>query len=114
MHLKAYDLENSKNMLLRHFDNPLPWKQSKMAARHNYLKSIKLQSHCIKINFLFTVRTNMLSSRLPRILWLLCFSFILLYYLHFMLVKIIPIIFQIDIKQILPSINHLVKVKINI
>ena len=36
------------------------------------------------INFLFTVYTNiMVSSLLPRILWLLCFSFIVLYYLHF-------------------------------
>ena len=104
------------NMLLHHFDNPLPWKQSKMAAKHNYLKSLKLQSHCMQINFLFTVCTNiMLSSLLPRILWLLCFSFILLYYLHFMLVKMISIIFQISIKlkQISPSTNRLVKAKIN-
>ena len=104
-------------MLLHHFDNPLPWKQSKMATKHNYLKSLKLQSHCMQINFLFTVYTNiMVSSLLPRILWLLCFSFIL-FYLHFMLVKMIPIIFQIGIKlkvkQILPSTNCLVKVKIN-
>ena len=64
----------------------LPWKQSKMAAKHNYLKSLKLQSHCMQINFLFTVSTNvMLSSLLPRILWLLCFFFILLYHLQFML-----------------------------
>ena len=75
-----------KNMLLHHFDELLPWKQSKMATKHNYLESLKLQSHCMQINFLFTVSTNiMLSSLLPRILWLLCFSFILLYYLHFML-----------------------------
>ena len=103
-------------MLLHHFDHSLPWKQSKMATKHNYLKSLKLQSHCMLIHFLFTVSTNiMLSSLLPRILWLLHFSFILLSYLHFMLVKIIPIIFQISIKlkKILPSINHLVKVKIN-
>ena len=103
-------------MLLHHFDNPLPWKQSKMATKHNYLKSLKLQSHCMLIHFLFTVSTNiMLSSLLPRILGLLCFSFILLYYLHFMLVKMIPIIFQmgIQLKQISPSTNQLVKVKIN-
>ena len=57
----------------------------------------------------------MLPSLLLRILWLLCFSFILLYYLHFMLVKMIPIIFQmgIQLKQISPSTNQLVKVKIN-
>ena len=49
----------------------------------------------MQINFLFTVSTNVtLSSLLPRMLWLLCFSFILLYYLHFMLVKMTPIIFQ--------------------
>ena len=78
-------------------------------------KKLKLQSHRMKINFLFTVHTNiMLSSLLPRILWLLCSSFILFYYLHFMLVKMISI-FQIGInlKQILPSTNRLVKVKIN-
>ena len=114
MYLKGYDLENSKNMLLHHFDNPLPWKQSKMATKHNYLKSLKLQSECMQINFLFTVRTNItLSSLLPRTL---CgyYVFPLLYYLHFMLVKIIPI-FQISIKlkQISPSINRLVKVKIS-
>ena len=69
-------------MLLHHFDHPLPWKKSKMATKHNYLKSLKLQSHCMPIS------TNVvLSSLLPRILWLLCFSFILWYYLHFMLVK---------------------------
>ena len=103
-------------MLLHHFDHPLPWKQSKMATKHNYLKSLKLQSHCMQINFLFTFSTNvMLCSLLPRILWLLCFSFILLYYLHFMLVKMIPIIFQIGIKLniISPSTNRLVIVKIN-
>ena len=80
-----------------------------------YFKSLKLQSHCIQINFLFTVSTNiMLSSLLPRMLWLLCFSFILLYYLHFMLVKMIPIIFQIGkkLKRISPSTNRLVKIKI--
>ena len=84
--------------------NNLRWPQ-------NYLKSLKLQSHCMQINFIFTVCTNiMLSSLLPRMLWLLCFSFILLYYLHFMLVKRIPIIFQISIKlkQISPSTNRLV------
>ena len=93
----------------------LPWKQSKMATKHNYLKSLKLQSHCMQSYFIFTVHINItLSSLLPRILWLLCFSFIL-YYLHFMLVKRIPIIFQIGIKlkQISPSTNHFVKVKIN-
>ena len=58
MYLKGYDLENSKNKLLHHFDDPLPWKQSKMATKHNYLKSLKLQSHCMQINFLFTVSTN--------------------------------------------------------
>ena len=87
-----------------------------MATKHNYLKNLKLQSHCVQINFLFTVHTNiMLSSLLLRILWLLCFSFILLYYLHFMLVKMIPMIFQISIKlkQISMSTNCWVKVKIN-
>ena len=81
-----------------------------------YLKSLKLQSHCMQINFLFTVQTNiMLSSLLPRILWLLYFSLISLYYLHFMLVKMIPVIFQISItlKQISPSTDRLVKVKIS-
>ena len=64
-------------MLLHHFDE---LKQSKMAAKHNYLKSLKLQSHCMQINFLFTVSTNiMLSSFLPRILRLLCFSFTVLF-----------------------------------
>ena len=102
-------------MLLHHFDHPLPWKQSKMTTKHKYFKSLKLQSHCMQINVLFTVSTNiMLSSLLPRNLWLLHFSFILLYYLHFMLVKMIPIIFQIGIKLkgISPSTNRLVKVKI--
>jgi len=52
----------------------------KMATKHNYLKSLKLQSHCIQINFLFTVSTNiMLFSLSPRILWLLCFFFIVLF-----------------------------------
>ena len=64
-------------MLLHHFDDLLPWKQSKMAAKHKYLKSLKLQNHCMQTDFLFTFSTNiMLSSLLPRILWLLCFSFI--------------------------------------
>ena len=108
--------KQKRKKLLHHFDDPLPWKQSKMATKHNYLKSLKLQSHCMQINFLLTVYTNiMVSSLLPRILWL-CSSFIL-YYLHFMLVKMIPIIFQIGIKlkvkQISPSTNCLVKVKIN-
>ena len=31
-------------MLLHHFDHPLPWKRSKMATKHNYFKSLKLQS----------------------------------------------------------------------
>ena len=85
MYLKGYDLENSKNMFLQHFDNLQPWKQSRWPP-NNYLKSLKLQSHCVQINFLFTVGTNItLSSLLLWILWLLCFSFILLYYLHFML-----------------------------
>ena len=80
----TWRIKKIKKMLLHHFDHPLPWKQSKMATKHNYLKSLKLQSHCMQINFLFTVSTNiMLSSLLPRMLWLLCFSFILLYYLHF-------------------------------
>ena len=103
-------------MLLHNFDDPLPWKQSKMANKHNYLKSLKLQSLCMQINFLFTFRSNtMLSSHLPGILWSLYFSLILLYYLHFMLVKMILIIFQIGIKlkQISPSTNRLVKVKIS-
>ena len=92
MYLKGYELENSKNMLLHQFDDPLPWKQSKMAAKHNYVKSLRLQSDCMQITFLFTVRTNvMLSSLLPRILWLLCFFFVLFYYLHVILVKMIPI-----------------------
>ena len=73
MYLTGYDLENSKNMLLHHFDDPLPWKQSKMATKHNYSKSLKLLSHRMQINFLFTVHTSiMLSSLLPWILWLLC------------------------------------------
>ena len=42
VYLKGYDLENYKNILLNHFDHLLPWKQSKMAAKH--LKSLKLQS----------------------------------------------------------------------
>ena len=64
-------------MLLHCFYDLLPWKQSKMATKHNYLKSLKLQSYCMQIKLLFTVCTNiMLSSLLPRILWLLCFSFI--------------------------------------
>ena len=82
----------------------------------NNLKSLKLQTDCRQINFLFTVSTNiMLSSLLPRILWLLCFFFILLYYLYSMLVKMIPIIFEIGIKlkRISPSTNRLVNVKIN-
>ena len=82
---------------------------------NSYLKSLKLQRHCMQINFLFTVNTNiMLSSLLPRILWLLCFSLILLYYLQFMLVKMIPVILQISIKlkQISPSTNRSGKVKI--
>ena len=116
MYLKGYDLENSKNMLLHHFDDPLRWKQSKMATKHNYSKSLKLLSHRMQINFLFTVHTSiMLSSLLPWILWLLCLFLILLYYLHFMFVKIIPIIFQIGInlKQISLSTNRYIKVKIN-
>ena len=46
---------------------------------------------------------------------IMLFLYFLLYYFHFMLVKMIPIIFQISIKlkQILPSTNCLVKVKIN-
>ena len=102
-------------MLLHHCADLLPWKQSKMAAKHKYLKSLKLRSHCMQIDVIFTVHINItLSSLLPRILWL-CFSIILLYYLHFMLVKRIPIIFQIGIKlkQISPSTNRPVKVKIN-
>ena len=66
--------------------------------------------------FLITVSANlMLSSVLLRNLWLWCFSFILLDHLHFLLVKRIPIIFQISIqlKQISPSTNRFVKVKIN-
>ena len=106
-----------KNMLLHHFDDPLPWKQSKMATKHSYLKSLKLQSHRMQINFLFTVHTSIMSSSLlPRILWLLCFSFILLYYLHFMFVKMIPIIFQICINLKTNTIFYkllYIKVKIN-
>ena len=111
MYLKGYDLENSKNKLLHHFDDPLPWKQSKMATKHNYLKRLKLQSHFMQTEFIFTVHINiMLSSLLRRVLQL-CFSFILLYYLHFMLVKRIQIIFQIGIKlkKTSPSTNCLVK-----
>ena len=81
MYLKGYDLENLKNMLLHHFEALLPWKQSKMATKHSYFKSLKLQSQCMQINFIFTVLTNiMLFLLLPRILWLLilCFSFIVL------------------------------------
>ena len=51
MYLNGYDLENSKNMLLHHSDDLLPWKQSKMATKHNYLKSLKLQNHCMQIVF---------------------------------------------------------------
>ena len=99
-------------MLLHHLDDLLPWKQSKIAAKHNYLKSLKLQSHCMQINFLFTFSTNvMLCSLLPRILWLLCFSFILLYYVHFMLTNNISN--RQKLKKIWPSTNRLVKVKIN-
>ena len=103
-------------MLLHDFDPPVPWKQSKMSAKHIYLKSLKLQTDCRQINFLFTVSTNiMLFSLLPRILWLLCLSFILLYYLYSMLVKMIPIIFEIGIKlkRISPSTNRLVTIRIS-
>ena len=64
-------------MLLHYFDDPLTWKESKMATKHNYLKSLKLQSQCMQVNFIFTVCRNIMwPSLLPRILWLLCFSFI--------------------------------------
>ena len=33
VYLKGYDLENSKRTLLRHSDDPLPWKQFKMVAK---------------------------------------------------------------------------------
>ena len=110
------DGQKKFNFFLHHLDDPLPRKQPKMVAKLNYLKSLKLQSHCMQINFIFTVRTNMvLSTFVPRSLWLLSLSFILLYYLHFMLVKMIPTIIQIGIrlKQISPSTNRMVKVKIN-
>ena len=76
----TWRIKKQNKMLLHYFNDPLPWKQSKMAAKHNYVKSLNLQSHCVQVNFLFTVCTNiMLSSLLPRILWLLCFSFIVLF-----------------------------------
>ena len=105
-----------KKYVIVSFWQPVAMETIQDGRRDNYLKSLKLQSYCMQIHFLFTVSTNiMLSSLLPRILGLLCFSFILLYYLHFMLVKMIPIIFQmgIQLKQISPSTNQLVKVKIN-
>ena len=98
-------------MLLQHSDALLPWKQFKMAAKQLF-KSSNLQSHSMRIKKI-TVSTNIkLSSFLRSILWLLCFSFTLLYYLHFMLVKMIPIIFQIGIKlkQISPATSLLVEV----
>ena len=80
MYLKGYDLENSKNMLLHNFDNLLPWKQSKMATKHNYLKSLKLQSDCMQINFLFSLyKHNAIFSFTKDFVWLLCFSFIVLF-----------------------------------
>ena len=105
-----------KKYVVTSFWPPVAMETNQDGHQTQLFKKLKLQSHRMKINFLFTVHTNiMLSSLLPRILWLLCFSFILFYYLHFLLVKMIPIIFQIGIKlkQILPSTNHMVKVKIN-
>ena len=66
----------------------------------------------MQINFIFTVHTNNVHFYQGFSGY---YAFPLLYYLHFMLVKRIPIIIQIGIKlkQILPSTNHLVKVKIN-
>ena len=67
-------------MLLHHFDHPLPWKQSKMATKHNYLKSLKLQSDCMQINFLFSLyKHNAIFSFTKDFVWLLCFSFIVLF-----------------------------------
>ena len=65
-------------MLLHHSDAPLPWKQSKMAAKQLF------KNHSMQIFKKFTVSTNIkLSSFLRSILWLLCFSFTLLYYFSF-------------------------------
>jgi len=118
MYLKGYDLENSKNMLLHHFDNLLPYTvQSKMATRHNYLKSLKLQSHCMQINFIFTVRTNlMLPSLLPSILRLFCFSFILLFtfYLHFIFCFRYLLILTDKTDEITVYVFKLVGVSVNV
>ena len=111
--VKRLWLGELKKYVVASFWQPVAMETIQDGRRDNYLKSLKLQSYCMQIHFLFTVSTNiMLSSLLPRILGLLCFSFILLYYLHFMLVKMIPIIFQIGIKlkQISPATSLLVEV----
>ena len=113
VYLKGYDLENFKNML-HHFDHPLPWKQSKMATKQLF-KKLETTNHCMQINFLFTVSTNIiLSSLLPRILWLLCFSFIVLFTFYDCKNDTNTISNrQKHFYKISPSTNHLVKVKIN-
>ena len=69
-------------------------------AKHNDLKSLKLQSHCVQINFLFTVRTNInnviFTFTKDSVVITLFLYFIV--FLHFMLVKMIPIIFDIRVK----------------
>jgi len=112
VYLKGYELKNSKLccyiILMPHCHGNNPrW------PPNNYLKA--QISKAIPCRFLkkITVSTNIkLSSFLRSILWLLCFSFTLLYYLHFMLVKMIPMIFQIGIKlkQISPATSLLVEV----
>ena len=47
MYLKGYDLENLKHMLLHHFDDPLAWKQSKMAALKCRACSMNTEQECL-------------------------------------------------------------------
>ena len=106
MYLRGYDLENLKTVLLHHFDDWLPWKQSKMATKHNQLKVYNPEAIACRLIFLLQLVPSLYQDFEVIVLFL--------YYLRFMLVKRIPIIFKISIKvkQILPSTNPSVKVKV--
>ena len=78
-----------KKYVVTSFWRPVAMETIQDGRQTQLFKSLKLQSHCVQITKKkFTVSANItLSSLLPRISLLLCSSFILLCYLHFMLVK---------------------------
>ena len=76
VYLKGYDLENLKKYVVASFWPPVAMETIQYGHQTQLFKKLKTTNHCMQINFLFTVSTNIILSSLlvlPRIFVVIMF-----------------------------------------